>query len=100
MAKLTALPAYAIISGFKGVIDYYVHDGIPCVRKWPRSPGKTRTPDVEAQWPAFRQAAREWSLLSEAMQAAYYALAQSSGMNGRDLQVRGYLSGLYRNELP
>jgi hypothetical protein len=100
MVRLTALPNEAIISGFKGSIDYYYNMGIPCARKWPRSPGKKRTPAVEAQWPAFSIAAREWSMLSETVQDAYRALAQSSGLDGRDLQVRGYLTSLYRNEIP
>lgn len=99
MAKLSALPATAIISGFKGLIDYYVHDGIPCARKWPRSPGKHRAPAVEAQWQAFSAAAQEWALLAPSVQAAYSRMAESSGLSGRDLQVRSYLSGLYRYEL-
>lgn len=100
MAKLTALPEQTIISGFKGTIDYYVYMGIPVARSWPRSPGKHRAPAVEAQWPSFSTAAKEWSKLSPAVQAAYYSLAQSSGLDGRDLQVRGYLSGLYRYDIP
>lgn len=100
MAKLTVLPSQAIISGFKGSIDFYEYLGIPVARMWPRSPGKVRAPAVEAQWPAFATAAREWINLSPVVQEAYRSLAQSSGLDGRDLQVRGYLSGLYRYEIP
>lgn len=100
MAKLPELPSVAIISGMKGLIDYYVYLGIPVARSWPRSPGKHRAPAVELQWPAFRYAAREWSNLSADVQLAYKELAESSGLNGRDLQIRGYLSGLYRYETP
>jgi hypothetical protein len=100
MAKLLALPEQAIISGFKGTVDYYVYMGIPVARSWPRSPGKTRAPAVEAQWSAFRYASQEWVKLSPEVQAAYRAMAQSSGLDGRDLQMRAYLSGLYRYETP
>lgn len=89
------MPAQAIIDGFKGAIDYYVHDGIPCVRKWPRSPGHRRAPAVEAQWPAFTVAAQLWADLPPEIQAAYNSMAQSSGLSGRDLAARAYLSGLF-----
>ena len=100
MAKLTALPEQGIISGFKGKIDFYSYMGIPVARMWPRSPGKKRTAAVEAQWPAFSYASREWVNLSPAVQSAFNSLAQSSGLSGRDLQMRAYLSGLYRYEVP
>lgn len=32
----------------KGVLDYYVWRGIPCVRSWPRSPKLPRAPRVKA----------------------------------------------------
>jgi len=105
MAKITAMPATAIISGFKGVLDYYVNyqacdrsvsgPGIPCVRRWPRSPGKKRSAAVEAQWPAFTIAARLWNELSPEVQAAYNSMAMHGGLNGRDLASRAYLSGLF-----
>lgn len=100
MVKLAAKPSQAIISGFKGTVDFYEYMGIPVARSWPRSPGRIRAPSVEAQWPAFTLAAREWANLSPEVQAAYYAMAESSGLDGRDLQVRAYLSGLYRYDTP
>lgn len=99
MAKLTEMPSQAVISGFKGTVDYYVYMGIPVARAWPRSPGHDRAPSVQAQWPAFSYAAQEWNYLSPAVQAAYNTLALSSGLNGRDLQMRSYLTGLYRYAL-
>lgn len=96
MAKLEVMPRQAIISGFKGKIDYYVYMGTPCTRKWPRSPGHRRTPAVEAQWPAFTNASRLWTQLSPEVQAAYNALATGSGLSGRDMFSRSYLTGLYR----
>lgn len=100
MAKLLAMPQQAIIDGFKGTIDYYVNMGIPCARAWPKSPGKIRSEAVMAQWPAFTYASREWKNLSPAVQAAYEQLATNSGLSGRDMMVRAYLTGLYRYPLP
>ncbi len=100
MAKLLALPSLAIIDGFKGTIDFYVHRGIPCARAWPKSPGKARSPAVMAQWPFFAYAAKEWRNLSPVVQEAYNSLATNSGLSGRDMQVRAYLTGLYRYPTP
>ncbi|MBA7529921.1 hypothetical protein ES705_22120 [subsurface metagenome] len=52
-----------------------------------------------AQWPIFSFATKEWKNLSPAVQAAYNTLAQRSGLSGRDVQIRSYLSGLYRYPL-
>lgn len=89
-----------IISGFKGTVDFYIHRGIPCARAWPKSPGKLRSPFVMAQWPAFTIAATEWKKLSDSVQQAYNELATNSGLSGRDMQVRAYLTGLYRYPIP
>jgi len=106
MAKLANVPALDIISGFKGVIDFYVNyqsgnrevagKGIPCARRWPRSPGHRRAPAVEAQWSAFSTAASLWNQLSDEVQDTYNAMASGTGLSGRDLFTRGYITGLYR----
>ena len=100
MARLTVLPHQDIIDGLKGTIDFYVHRGIPCARSWPKAPGKQRSPAVVAQWPAFSFATREWKNLSPAVQASYNTLATNSGLSGRDMQIRTYLTGLYRYPIP
>lgn len=96
MAKLVKLPSLATISGFKGVIDFYIHDGVPCARKWPRSPGHRRAPAVVAQWAAFSYSAWQWNNLSPEIQDAYKALASGTGLSGRDMFTRSYITGLYR----
>ena len=106
MAKLTALPELDIISGFRGVIDFYVNHqscdpelempGIPCARRWPRSPGHQRAPAVEAQWQAFSYISRAWSTLSPAIQQAYKDTAASTvKLTGRDLFTKNFLSPTY-----
>ncbi len=94
MAKIKALPGQKVISGFKGVIDYYVWKGIACVRSWPRSPGHRRAPAVEAQWSAFTEASKLWNELSPEVQEAYKRMSAGTSWSGRDLQVKSYLSPL------
>lgn len=100
MAKLLVLPHQAIIDGFKGKVDFYMHRGIPCARAWPRSPGHARAPAVEAQWSSFGYAAQEWQNLSPEIQDAYREMASGTGLTGRDMFTRSYLTGLYRYEFP
>jgi len=100
MARLTQLPEMAIIDGFKGVVDFYVWMGIPVARSWPKSPGRNRSSAVRAGWQPFTYASREWKNLSPAVQDAYKELATNSGLSGRDMQVRAYLTGLYRYPIP
>ncbi len=106
MTKIRALPALAIIDGFKGVIDYYVNyqacdrsvsgPGIPCARSWPRSPGHERAPLVEAQWTAFSWAAANWNSLSPEVQDAYRQTAEETNLTGRDLFTKAFITDYFR----
>jgi len=91
------MPEQAIISGFKGVVDFYLWKGIPVARSWPRSPGHDRAPAVEAQWPAFTTATRLWDHMSAYVQAAYIQSAQGTNLTGRDLAMKSYLSGYLKS---
>ncbi len=95
MAKIAKMPGLRVISGFKGTLDFYVHDGQACVRKWPRSPGHKRAPAVEARWPAFATASRLWNELSPEIQDAYYRMSAGLRLSGRDIFIKGYLSALW-----
>lgn len=97
---IAKMPNEGIIDGFKGAVDFYFYMGIPVARAWPKSPGKNRSEPVKAQWPFFTYASKEWKHLSPAMQAAYNQIATNSGLSGRDMQVRSYLTGLYRYPIP
>ncbi|GAI67499.1 unnamed protein product [marine sediment metagenome] len=92
MAVITKMPGAAVISGFKGTLDFYVHQGTNCVRKWPRSPGHSRAPGVEAGWPAFAWAASNWNSLSPEVQDAYKTMASGTKLTGRDLFVKSFIS--------
>lgn len=95
MAKIAKLPSLAIINGFKGTIDFYVHDGQPCARSWPRSPGHKRSPAVQAGWSAFTWASQNWQALSEEVRHAYRDMASGTNMTGRDIFVKSYISSAF-----
>jgi len=100
MGKLAAMPSEAIISGFKGVVDFYDWCGIPCFRKWPESPGSERSPAVEAQWPSFSYSAGLWKELSLEIQETYNTMATGTGLTGRDMFTRAYIKGLFTYAAP
>jgi len=96
MAKITGIPAMAIVSGFKGVLDFFVHDGIACVRRWPRPPTLKRSAAVQAQWPAWRYATTTWINVSKYVQDAYRATATIASLTGRDLYVKAFIKDYFR----
>lgn len=100
MAVIKSMVAEHIISGFKGKLDFYYYMGLACVRRWPKSPGKIRSDLVMSTWSAFSYASQEWSNLSPEIQRTYEELATGSGLTARDMFMRAYLTGLYRNPTP
>ena len=95
MAVITKMPSAAIVNGFKGTLDFYVHQGTLCVRKWPSSPGHNRAPAVEAQWSIFTTATRLWNELSQDIREAYNQMAAGLHLTGRDIFVKGYIKTLW-----
>ena len=96
MAIIKHMVAQKVIDGFKGTIDFYYYMGVPCARKWPKSPGKVRSPAVMAGWATFSYAAGEWNNLSPYVRRSYEILGSGSGLSGRDMFSRAYMKGLYR----
>ena len=95
MVKLLKLPGLATISGFKGIVDFYVHDGVACARAWPRTPGHRRAPAVQQRWPAFTTASRLWNDLSSEIREAYKRMSAGTRWSGRDIFIKGYLSSAW-----
>ncbi|MBA7569782.1 hypothetical protein ES708_11523 [subsurface metagenome] len=95
MAKITEMLGEKVISGFKGTLDFYYHEGQACVRAWPKRPGRERTPAVRAGWELFANASREWDNLSDEVRHTYEELATGSALSGRDMFMRAYMKGLY-----
>lgn len=95
MAKISKLPNLEIIDGFRGVIDFYIYLGIPCVRKWPKKAGPVRSPAVEATWPAFTYLAQQWQNVEQSVRDAYEEMASGTGLTAKDWYFRLYLTSDY-----
>lgn len=93
MAIIKEMVGEKIISGFKGVIDYYYYMGLACARRWPKSPGHIRSPAVMAQWPAWSYAAKTWHLLPLHVQEAYKLTAHSTDITGFELFMKAFTTG-------
>ena len=96
MAKLSAMPEESIISGFRGVVDFYEYLGIPCARAWPQFKGTNWPQSVRDTWPTFAAAARGWNTCSDVVRAAYRRQAATTDYSPRDLFVAMYITNMYR----
>ena len=94
MVKLKGLPAQHIIDGFKGSVDYYVHDGVPCARGWPRPPTESRSPAVQAGWIPFSYINRIAASLPLEIIQAYKDMATGSNAHWKDYLTRAYIMGI------
>lgn len=92
MAKISALPSLAIIGGFRGVLDFYVRDGVAICRQWPHPHTKVRAASVTAQWPVFADAVALWNTLSPEIRAAYNTMASGATLTGRDMMIKMYIN--------
>lgn len=100
MAKIKEMLSEALISGFKGVVDYYYWLGIPVARRWPRSPGHRRSPAVEAQWLPFATAVALWNELPPELRITYTWMASGTGLSDRDMFIKCYLAGFPKTIVP
>lgn len=96
MAVLKALPEQAIISSLKGKLDFYVHQGVPCARKWPHIPPYVRSSKELTNQMPFAWAAANWGALSLEVQSAYNETAQGSSLSGRDLFSKAFIADYFR----
>lgn len=96
MVILKEMVAEKIIDGFKGKVDFYYYMGIPVARKFPRSQGKSQTPDSVAQQPMFTYVQKLWTQVSPFVRESYQDLAPSGALHLRDWFMRGYYGMIYR----
>lgn len=94
MAKLTALPEEAIIAGFRGVLDFYLWKGVPCVRSWPRKPKLPRSPAVQAASQTFGYLSTAFSSTPPVIKAQAEALAVGTAWTWRDVRYRAAYGNL------
>lgn len=93
MAIIKHMLGEKVISGFRGVLDFYYWMGIPCVRAWPKSPGHARSAAVEAQWQFFAKAVALWREASPDVREACQWMSSDTGLTSRDIFMRCYMSG-------
>jgi hypothetical protein len=94
MAVLTKMPEMAIVDGFKGTLDFYVHKGQVVVRKWPRYQPRVPTADEKANQDLFSYAMKAWRTLPLYLQRQYRTMAVSTKFRPQDIYIRLYIQGL------
>jgi len=94
MAVLTKMPNEAIISTFKGVIDFYLWKGIPCCRKWPRWQRRQPYPEEKANQDAFAYINKAYINLPTYIKDQWTHMAEGTPLTAKDLFVRAYMSGI------
>lgn len=100
MARLSALPEQAIIDGFRGVIDFYLCNGIPCARMWPRYKTRDPTPAERAAQERFAYVNKMISQLPDNIRQLYRDMVAGTNYRWNDLAVKIYLSGIPTWEEP
>lgn len=100
MAVLAKMPNEAIISGFKGSVDFYFWKGRACARRWPQAPAGIRSPAVVAAQLPFIEAIRLWGLASKEVKDAYKAASAATSYSGYELFIQGYIKGIYHRDRP
>ncbi|MBA7703889.1 hypothetical protein ES703_112686 [subsurface metagenome] len=94
MAKLDAMPEQAIISAYKGIIDFYEYKGQPCARKWPHWTEREPYPDEKANQDAFAYITKHATDMPDYVIDQYRAQAAGTPWTWRDLATRAYMKGL------
>lgn len=95
MARLDVLPAESIIRGFKGILDFYLWRGLPCVRAWPRYRPARQTDASKAAALLFGAIIKAYSLLGDVPLEAYRADAADHNRTARDIMVSGVYGNLH-----
>lgn len=94
MAKIKALPAASIISDMGGSIDFYVHKGVVCVRRWPRPPSGPRSLPVQESAARFAYATITFGQAPELLKTMARYAAADAPVTWRDVLLVGYYDHL------
>lgn len=100
MARLKSLPNLQIIQGFKGVIDFYVRNGVPCARRWPRYRPANQTEPTKAAAAVFGSVIRNYHLLGEDALNFFVLDAADQTRTPRDIYASATLGHLHERTPP
>lgn len=95
MARIDVLPSIEIIRGLKGILDFYVWRGLPCVRAWPRYRPAKQTAASLAAALVFGAIVKSYSLLGDIPLEAYREDALDQPRTARDIMVTGVYGNLH-----
>lgn len=93
MAKLDVLPEQWIIDYFKGTIDFYEWNGIPCCRKWPYHPPRVPSEAEKHNQDQFALACQLVHLLPPYIIFHYKRVAAHYRCSWRDIFIRTWMKG-------
>jgi len=93
MARIDVLPSIEIIRGFKGILDYYLWKGLPCVRAWPTYRPARQTDASLAAALLFGAIIKAFNLTHGAVLEQLHLEATGIPRTPRDI----YVSGVYGN---
>lgn len=99
MARLKVLPGLDVIRGYKGVLDFYVRRGVPCVRRWPYTPKSRRTPGSIAAAALFGEIIKGYNLLGDGPLQAFRDEAADQPRTARDLYVSAVFGHLHERTI-
>jgi len=95
MARIPTLPSLEIIRGLKGILDFYVWKGLPCVRAWPKYRPAKQTAASLAAALIFGAIVKSYPLLGKLPLEAYREDALDQPRTARDLMVTGIYGNLH-----
>jgi len=95
MARIDALPSIEIIRGLKGILDFYVWKGLPCVRAWPRWRPTRQSDASKAAALTFGAIVKAYALLANLALLAYREDALDQPRTARDITVTGVYGNLH-----
>jgi len=94
MAKIAVLPDREVIDKFKGILDYYLWCGIPCVRKWPSLAPRIPYPLEKSNQDILAYVMQATPGMSPIIKGSYQSLPRTRWFRWQDWAVRAYSSGI------
>ncbi len=94
MARLDRLPETAIIDGFRGVLDFYVDNGVPVVRSWPKKGRPGADTGSIAYQGRFARVNRWKPLITDPLKVAFDRYRTGGDFLWGDVMVSSYFGKL------